>query len=128
MKNIIVLTLLLIVSASSFSQQNNPAPTSINQDYLKKSKRQKIAAWSLLLGGIGLEAIAFAAAYETESGATLLIAGFLANLASIPFFILAHGNKKKAMSLSFKNETHSRLENRNLITNQIPSLTLKISL
>lgn len=51
MKQIIIFTMLLILSATSFSQQSNPSPTLTKQDYLQKSKHQNTAAWLLLIGG-----------------------------------------------------------------------------
>jgi hypothetical protein len=128
MKKIIVFAMLIIISFASFSQQTTSSPTLTKQDYLKKSKKQKIVAWSLLLGGFGLDVIAFATGFESESGTFLIRAGTLANLASIPFFIVAHRNKKKGMSLSFKNEIAPQLQKSSFVYRHIPSLTLKMSL
>jgi hypothetical protein len=128
MKKLIIFLLLLSVSAVSYSQSISKTTSQVKSDYLQKSKKQKIAAWALLLGGFGLEVTAFATAYETGSGATLLRAGFLAHLVSIPFFIMAHGNKKKAMNLSFKNETAPQIQKSSFVYSAVPSLTLKISI
>lgn len=46
MKKIIIISMLLILSAASFSQ---PATTT---DYLQKSKKQKTAAWIMMSGGL----------------------------------------------------------------------------
>jgi hypothetical protein len=54
--------------------------------------------------------------------------GFASMVASIPLFIAYHRNKKKSMSLSFKNETVPQLQNRSFTNRAIPSLSLKISL
>lgn len=129
MKKIIILSLLLTISAISFSQPTTTAaPVLTKSDYLQKSKKQRTVAWFLLLGGFGLEVTAFAAAYETEFGTTLVRAGFLANLASIPFFIMARSNKKKGMRLSFKNESTPKLQKGSFVNQAVPSLNLKIHL
>ena len=47
---------------------------------------------------------------------------------SIPLFIASSKNKKKAMSMSFKNESAPRLVKSNLVYLSVPSLNLKISL
>lgn len=127
MRKIFVFTILLIIATTTFSQQTKLSPILTKQEYLKKSKHQKIVAWSLLLGGFALDATAFAF-YESDIGANFARAGILANLASIPFFIMAHRNKKKGMSLSFKNETAPQLQKSSFINQPVPSLALKISL
>ena len=48
------IVILLVLNSGSFYQQNNPSPTLTKQDYLKKSKNQKTAAWIVLGGGIVL--------------------------------------------------------------------------
>lgn len=128
MKKIIILVLVLSSSCASFSQQTKTLKPLTREQYLKKGRHQNTAAWSLLLGGFGLEVLAFAIAYETELGANLLRAGFLANLTSIPLFIAARRNKKKSMSLSFKNESTRHLQNGSLTYRAVPSLTFKINL
>jgi hypothetical protein len=41
MKKIFVLVSMLMIEASAFSQQTNPAPALTKQDHLQKSKKQK---------------------------------------------------------------------------------------
>ncbi len=51
MKKNIFLTLLLIISVTSFSQQPATVTPAVKTDYLKKSKNQNTTAWILLGGG-----------------------------------------------------------------------------
>ena len=146
MKKNILISMLLILSAESFSQSAPETPT-IKTDYLKKSRTQQTTAWLLLSGGLVLVSVsAGISANETvtdlanilslsgeeqKSTNTAEILGFtgLASmLGSIPLFIAARKNKKKAMSLSFKNETLPQLHKGSFINQSVPSLTLKISL
>ncbi|MES1214639.1 MAG: hypothetical protein ABUT20_03900 [Bacteroidota bacterium] len=156
MKKIISFMLALVITESAFSQQLTPSPTFTKQDYLQKSKQQKTAAWVLLGGGFALSSIgAIVAApkaaedigyvalllpniivgnpqpepqndYTAET--ILIIGGTAAMLSSIPLFIASGKNKRKAMSLSFKNETVPQLYKSSLVYNSIPSLTLKFKL
>jgi hypothetical protein len=135
MKKIILFAMLLIMSASSFSQQINPSPTLTKQDYLKKSKNQKTTAWVLLGGGAAFILIGDLIGNSKESsfsdaGTGVVIAGVgaLSMLGSIPLFIASGKNKRKAMSMSFKNELIPQLQNGSFVNRAVPALSLKISL
>ena len=135
MKKIILFTMLMILSASSFSQQTNSHPTLSKQDYLQKSKNQKTTAWVLLGGGAALILVGDLVGNSKESsfsdaatGVVIAGAGVLSMLGSIPLFIAAGKNKRKAMSLSFKNEMIPELQNSSFVNRSVPSLSLKISL
>ena len=137
MKKIIVFALLLIISVTSFSQQTNPSKPVTKADYLLKSKSQKNAAWVLLGGGtvlmgagflIGLKEASFD---DAGTGVVMVVMGgigFLSAIGSIPFFIASGRNKRKGMSLSFKNEVAPQIQKRSFVYRSVPSLTLKISL
>ncbi len=156
MKKIICLMLVLIVAESTFSQQITPSPTLTKQDYLLKSRHQKTAAWLLLGGGLTLSTIGSIIAapkaaedvgyvvllfpniiagnpqpepqndYTVET--IMIIGGTAAMLSSIPLFIASGKNKRKAMNLSFKNETAPQIYKSSLIYTSIPSLSLKFHL
>ena len=137
MKKIIVLTILLIVSVALFSQQIKPAPALTKQDYQDKSNNQKSAAWLLLGGGTAVLTITALSNLGVCIGPgctkkTFPVVGVglggAAIVSSIPFFIASSQNKKKAMSLSFKNETAPQLQKDGFANRAVPSLTLKISL
>lgn len=116
------------MSATSFSQQTSPSPGLTKQDYLQKSKNQKTTAFILL--GVGAAAIAIAAPGNVSLDVlpVFVIVGGVATIVSIPLFIASARNKRKDMSLSFKNETAPQIQKRSFVYQNVPSLTLKISL
>lgn len=135
MKRIFIFTMMLILSGTSFSQQINPSPTMTREDYLKKSKNQKTAAWVLLGGGTVLIGTGFLIGDRKESsfddaatGGIIAGIGVLSAIGSIPLFIASGRNKRKGLSLSFKNETVPQIHKTAIVYQVIPSLTLKISL
>ena len=135
MKKIIVCALLLSIADASFSQQTNPAPALSRQDYLQKSKQQKTIAWIMLGSGIcmvgGGLAINLSGGIlngKGSKGLWLSYLGGVVTLTSIPLFIAASKNKKKAMSVSFKNEISPQIYKSGFVYKPVPSLTFKISL
>ena len=148
MKKVILLFLLLAVAASTFSQQINPSPVLTKQDYQLKSKRQKTAAWVLMGGGFVMSTIGISLALNdatvilisvltltptndnnnSSAAELLLITGAASMLGSIPLFIAAGKNKRKAMSLSFKNEKMQLLYKTSFVFRDIPSLNIKLEL
>jgi hypothetical protein len=137
MKRIATICLLLIIATISFSQQNNPSPTLTKEDYLKKSKNQKTAAWILLGSGtiagfVGLTQLNFAGSDNGEvnntPGSVLFFTGLASVITSIPFFNASKKNKKKAMTVSFKNETAPMIQQKSFTHKTIPSLTFKVGL
>jgi ABC-type siderophore export system fused ATPase/permease subunit len=131
-----IFSLLLTLSVSSFSQDVNTSQPVTSTDFLQKSKDQNTAAWVLL--GLGSVTFIIITASTTNSNNTLgyslnvlFIGGGVASLlvyGSIPLFFAAHKNKKKAMSLSFKNETAPQIQKSSFVYKSVPSLTLKINL
>ena len=133
MKKTAILFLLIILSASTFSQQTNPVPTVTKPDYLQKSKNQKTAAWILLGVGTAMAAGGFIWAssniFSKSSGSEVLFfVGIGCMTGSIPLFIFSSKNRKRAMSASFIFQQSPQLQNNILVKREIPSLTLKISL
>lgn len=145
MKKIIILHLLLVFTTVSFSQQIVQKKSLTKVDYLQKSKKQKTLAWILLGGGIGLIAITAAIPSEvtdygnpldpfddkySNSWDLLAIPGALGILGSIPFFIAAGNNKKKARSASaFINLEKVPVLLQTMIRNQsFPAVGVRISL
>ena len=107
----------------------------MNTNYLQKSKTQKTIAWILLgsgtaligagiiVGGNGAEEASF---NDASNGAALIIAGALADIGSIPFFIASAKNKRKALTVSFKNDFVPQLQQSCLV--RIPSPTVGITI
>lgn len=142
MKKGIIYFLLVLVSISSFTQQTNPSQTLTKQDYLKKSRHQKTVAGLLLGGGTTLVLTGIIIPkgelvhegflsndYENNGIKNIFkLTGFLSIVGSIPMFIASSKNKKKAMSVSLKNQSVPQLQKNNIVYNAIPSLSLKVSL
>ncbi|HUS01191.1 MAG TPA: hypothetical protein VMY77_05665 [Chitinophagaceae bacterium] len=109
---------------------------------LQKSKNKKKVAWimagggsTLLLAGIIIprgEVIRdniWWPEYKNDGiKQSLALTGILSMLGSIPFFISSHHNKKKATSLTFKNEPVQQINNKSIAYRNIPSLTLQFKL
>lgn len=144
MKQIVILAcLFLVIGVTISAAQSNQNTNTHQTDYLQKSKNQKKTAW-ILLGGGGAVMItgiiipkgdithvdpAGGKSYKNDGIKSLFTqTGALAMLGSIPFFIASSKNKKKAMSLSFKNETFPQLYKQSFASVPLPSLTIKISL
>ena len=133
MKKITFLIAFFAIALAAFSQQNNPSPTLTKQNYLLKSKNQNTAAWILLGSGLAMVggglAINLSGGILNGNGSKGLWLSYLGGavtITSIPFFIAASKNKKKAVSLSFKNVISPQIKN--FVYRTVPSLTLKISL
>ncbi len=110
MKQFIILAFLFFVVGVTISTaQSNQNANILPTDYLKKSKHQKTAAW-LLLGGGSIAWFAGVSKNMNQNdnidggGKGAMVIGGVAVLSSIPFFIMASKNKRKAASVSFKME------------------------
>ncbi len=134
MKKIILFSMLLIISTAAFSQPTTETPK-VKADYLQKSKNQKTTAWVLLGGGAGFILVGTligngkeASFDDAGTGVVLGGIGALSMLGSIPLFIASGKNKRRAMSMSFKNEMMPQLQHGSFVNRSVPSLSLKISL
>jgi hypothetical protein len=142
MKKTFVLVSMMMIAASTFCQQTNPATALTKQDYMQKSKKQKTVAWVLLGGGATfvLTGIVipkgdlvqegwFGNSYENDGvKGTFELIGLVSMIGSIPFFTASKKNNKRAMSFSFKNEPATQLVKSSLIYRSVPSLNLNITL
>lgn len=139
---------LMLFFASMISLQAQPTTTetpSLKTDYLTKSKKQKTAAIVLVAGGGILTSIAavistrevvedFASIFtgeETKKSAAvpiLGIAGLAAMGGSIPLFIAASRNKRKAREVSafFKMETQPFIHQQSIGRIPFPALSVKL--
>ncbi len=132
MKKIIFTILVSIILQYSYSQQTKATYVITKQDYLKKSKKQKTAAWVTLgTGAVLITTGAIALKHTTSKGgreAPILLSGMVFTTASIPLFIISFATKSKGMKLSFNNQSVPQMINCSLVYNPIPSLNLKINL
>jgi hypothetical protein len=127
MKKIFVLGIILALSLPSYSQ-------GMRQDlltsdyYLQKSKSQKITGFILL--GIGVTTLALLSKGETDFDIlpVLAIGGITATVVSIPLLISAHINKRKAVSLSVKEEKAFILHHGSFAQKSFPSISVRLDL
>ena len=132
------LLMLIATTACGCSQHNTNTKPAVNIDYVQKSKNQKIAGWILFGGGMILTAAGISKAisdnllgeplYETNTGEVLMLVGSASMLASIPLFIACSRNRRKAISLSFKNEYSQQIQKGIVAYKIVPSLSMKIEL
>ena len=137
-----------ICSVAQDMPSETSKPVLTKDEYLKKSRSQKTGAIVLISAG-GVMTIVGAAiatndlgneltgifnsnyqpdnSNETLSG-VLAIGGLAAMLGSIPLFVSAHKNKKRAMSVSFINEPALQLQKSMVFYRAVPSLKLKVRL
>lgn len=134
MKKIMIYFLFLLISATSFSQSTTRMPLS-REDYLKKSKNQKTAAWVLLGGGTALIGTGFLIGDREESsfddaatGAIIGGIGLLSTIGSIPLFIASGKNKRKGMAITFRNVPTLQIKNSSLVYQPMPAVSFKVSL
>lgn len=133
MKKIQLILIFSALAFISYSQPGNPSIPLTKQDYLKKSKHQKTAGW-LLLGGGTIAWVVGVSKYMNQNdnkdggGEAAMVIGGIAGLSSIPFFIMASKNKKKAISLSFKNQIIPQLQKNYFSNKSLLSFNLKISI
>jgi hypothetical protein len=135
MKILIACLALLIMANSVQSQTTNTTPTT-KQDYLKRSKSQKTAAWLFLAGGGTLIVLGskdvdnkLGNSEGTRSTAAI-VAGIGCVSVSTVLFIASARNKKKgeSMALDFKMEKAPVLQQRGLAYTSYPALTLRLKL
>jgi len=142
----IIFILLLLLSTNIFSQQTTTTDPKVKTDYLNKRFHQNTAAHLMLwcglaatiTGGVistndntepGLFGFPVRSDKKYKSaGDIIAIAGLVSMAGSIPLFIAASKNKRRAMSVSLKNETTRQLLKENFVTVAVPSISFKISL
>jgi hypothetical protein len=122
----------MTMAVNSFGQPTVTTP-SIKTDYLQRGKRQETAAWIMFAGGmvVGLTGVLIAATnWDSDTGPVIAAIGFTAEIASIPLFIAASKNKKKARTTSafFEIEKMPIAAYAPSIRKSFPALSIKIYL
>ena len=129
MKNIVICSMLLMFTISSYCQQTQPT-TKTSEEYLKLSKSQKTGGFVLL--GIGAITLTTAAVgdFDFDTLGIVVVVGSVFTLTSIPLFIAASRNKKKAKkaSLGFKFERIQKLQTVAVRFHSIPGISLRLNL
>lgn len=108
MKSFMIGFTFFILALKGYSQEVKPDLQLTSEQYLKKSKAQKTTAWVLF--GVGTAAIGGGIAISAGSqddvsqtlntvfiGAPLVLLGLTLDVISIPVFVSAGKNKKRAM-------------------------------
>ena len=122
MKTLLLFVALTALTVCSFSQvSDKTVKPMLKADYLKKSKNQKIAGFTMIGAGIvmigGGILINLSTGWgkgNSHNGLWLSYLGGATTLASIPFFIASSHNKHKAVTVSIENEALPYLVKTNL--------------
>ncbi len=101
--------------------------------FLKRAKSQRTVAWVLLGGGTALffggALISVNRTIDRNSAWDYLsVTGLVADIVSIPFFVSAHHNKKKAARVAFTNQKIILPGKNNIGFLTQASVTIKIGL
>ena len=130
MKKISICIMSLIFTATSFCQQTKPLQPLTREEYLTKSKTQKVFGFILL--GAGATTLIIIRKGNTDLNAVgpLAVVGTLATLGSIPLFIASGRNKRRAMkaSTSLKFEKTQSIQHSGISFHSFPAMSLKINL
>jgi hypothetical protein len=117
--------------------------TESKEFYLQRNNNQKKAGWILLgagtaiavIGGIGFASnfdinlftpVDPAKNQRADIFGAIMLAGIVTDLISIPFFISAHHNKKRAASLSFGNQNLNFPGSLRYSQNAVPTVNLSV--
>ncbi len=138
MKRLALLFFSVLFSVSSYCQA---APQQSKDYYLHKSKSQKTIAWVMLGGGVTLMAVGVAAAQAAviddnlggqqssfSTGEALAYVGLASSLGSIPLFISAAKNKKRAAEIAFQPQRVLSQKQEMVFIKFQPSLSIKYRL
>jgi len=128
MKKFILFFFLLGLLHAASGQSTEPVPQFDKEYFLKKSRKQKTAAWIFLGAGTAMIGVAAPGNVSFDILPVLVIGGGTCIITSIPLFIAAARNKRKAANLAFEMKTVPRLETAGPVSQALPSLTLKIQL
>jgi hypothetical protein len=133
MKKITVCAMLIIFSAASFSQETHPSPSLTQNDYLKKSKRQKTTGLILLSGGVAVGVIGILASLNSNDIGILYLGTLVGGgmvIASVPFFNASARNKEKAKNafVSLRLEKVQSIQRSQLSFHEFPAISIKLGL
>ncbi|MBS1576775.1 MAG: hypothetical protein JST09_15860 [Bacteroidetes bacterium] len=136
MKSTMILAFCLLFVSCCFAQKRT------YEDYMRKSRKRTVGAWVFMGTGAAITAggIALLSGYSNEArdyydtdpelilDVATVTTGVILMGASIPFFIMSHRYKKKAMNLAFKAEK-IQLPGLGKFTRHLyPALSLKLNI
>ena len=139
MKSIMLCSAFFILALHGYSQENKPDLQLTSEQYLRKSKNQKTTAWVLF--GVGTTAIVGGIAVSSGGqdeltttlntafiGAPLMLLGLTLDVISIPLFVSADKNKKRAMeaSTSIKFEEVPSWSGSAVRQSNVPTLAIQV--
>jgi len=132
-KHTLVVIISVITSAALMAQEKT------RDDYLRLAKSQKIIGISFIGAGAGIVWLGASLGNKTDEHpsfdpgdvggqAAMVVLG--AGIAAIGIKMLVESgkNKKRVVSLSFKNETKSQIKNSSLVYQPMPAVSLKFNL
>lgn len=134
MKRLITIIVPLLLVVNIYGQEAVMQPQTTDW-YLQKSKNQKTTAWVLLISGTAMAiggAVTFDKNYDESSNSStdisgiIMLAGVVADLVSIYFFVRAGQNKRKAASLSFNMQNYLPYHENNFTLTPAPSIALRM--
>ncbi len=133
-----LLFLFLLSSLVLYAQVDTTfSKAQLKADYLKKSRNQKTAAW-IIVGGGGVFILSglLVSTNDTQSytpaptvtvkGTSLIVLGVLAEIASVPLFLAASKNKKRAMALGMKNQFIPSSKGGTFVYTLVPSISITV--
>ncbi|MGZ8510159.1 MAG: hypothetical protein ACXWV6_09970 [Chitinophagaceae bacterium] len=142
MKQLLTIFLVLHLASPSLAQTTEPSDNRSATDYLLKSNKQKTAGWILLGGGAGLTGIGLVVGASTvwndivegnNNGSTaagiMMVTGLASMAGSIPLFIAAGKNRKRAAgAVSFIMENSTIIDQWAISARQYPAIAIRLSL
>lgn len=134
MKALITFIVHLLIVVTIYGQESVIQSQSKDM-YLQRSKNQNTTGWVLLISGTAMAiggGIAFDKSYEKDFYTApdiygiIMLAGVVADLVSIPFFIKAGINKRKAASFSFNMQNILPYHENSITASPVPSISVRI--
>lgn len=135
MKKAVLFTVFLAFVINVFSQDSMWQVYTKKEHYLKKSKNQRTTGWILLGVGTTLAVIGvstFSSSWdhgsntETDILGWFIVGGVAMDLASIPFFISAGNNQRRAAEIVIINQKMYLPQKNSVAVKYVPGITFKI--
>ena len=136
MKKLISIVVLAIVSFNLYSQEMQPLENKpVKTDYLAKSKKQRTVGLILITTGLAVSFIGFGITMDhylegpethPDAEAVLYWSGLAMITTGVTFLAIAKKNKRKALSMSFINQSSQQLRYNTVMNTSVPSVRLRL--